>query len=150
MQHERMNLINFHEILFVLSAIILNISISIIYISTKLDYTHLLRAFGFAVITLIIPFTVTFREYLKKEAEQKIIISNMIILVYLLLELMLDYVLKIPFREIPVIHIPYIILFYASEFSTMYISFNISRKTGFIVTITFCILLCCLAFLYIG
>ena len=129
---------------------ILNISISVIYISTKLDLTALQQTFGFVVITLIIPFTVTFREYLKKEVEFKILISNMIIIAYLLLELVLDYVLKIPFRDIPAIHIPYISLFYAAEFSIIQISFQTSRKTGYIVTITFFLLIGCLMYLYLG
>ena len=149
MQNE-MSPSEYHDIIFILSAVILNISISVIYISTKLDLTALQQTFGFVVISLIIPFTVTFREYLKKEAGLKISISNMIIIAYLLLELVLDYVLKIPFRDILGIHIPYIILFYAAEFSIIHISFHTSRKTGYIVSITFCLLIGCLIYLYLG
>lgn len=44
------------------------------------------------------------------------------------LEVLLDYILKIPFREILAIHIPYIIVFYAAAFSMIGVSFNINRK----------------------
>ena len=87
---------------------------------------------------------------MKKEAEKKIIISNMVVLLYLVLELSLDYILKIPFREILMLHIPYIIVFYAAEFSMMSVSFKVNRKAGFVVAITFCILIGCLAYLYLG
>ena len=87
---------------------------------------------------------------MKKGAEKKIIISNMVVLLYLVLELLLDYVLKIPFREILAIHIPYIIIFYAAEFSMMSVSFNVNRKAGFAVAIIFCVLIGCLAYLYLG
>jgi len=87
---------------------------------------------------------------MKKGAEKKIIISNIVVLLYLVLEMLLDYVLKIPFREILALHVPYIIIFYAAEFSMMSVSFNVNRKAGFAVAITFCVLIGCLAYLYLG
>lgn len=138
------------DIIFVFSAVIFNILVGVVYVSTKLNFMALLQISGFIIISLIVPFTIVLRGYIKKEAEKEIIISNMVVLLYLVLELVLDYVLKIPFREILVIHVPYIIIFYAAEFSMMSISFNINRKAGFVVAITFCILLGCLVYLYLG
>ncbi len=138
------------DIIFVFSAVIFNILVAVVYVSTKLNFMALLQISGFIIISLIVPFTIVLRGYIKKEAEKEIIISNMVVLLYLVLELVLDYVLKIPFREILVIHVPYIIIFYAAEFSMMSISFNINRKAGFVVAITFCILLGCLVYLYLG
>lgn len=138
------------NIIFVFSAVIFNILVSVVYISAKLDLTALLQISGFMFVSLIVPFTITLRGYMKNEVEKKIIISNMVVLLYLVLELLLDYILKIPFREILAIHVPYIIVFYAAEFSMMSVSFNINRKAGFVVAITFCILIGCLAYLYLG
>jgi len=138
------------NIIFVISAVTFNILVSVVYISTKLDLTALLQISGFIFVSLIVPFTITLRGYMKNEVEKKIIISNMVILLYLVLELLLDYILKIPFREILAIHVPYIIVFYVAEFSMMSVSFNINRKAGFVVAITFCILIGCLAYLYLG
>lgn len=145
-----MTLYRSQDILFVFSAVIFNILVSAVYISTKLDLTALLQISGFIIISLIVPFTVTLMGYMKNEAGKKIIISNMVVLLYLVLELLLDYILKIPFREIVTLHVPYIIIFYAAEFSMMSVSFHINRKAGFVMATTFCLLIGCLVYLYLG
>lgn len=150
MNNEQMALYESQDITFVFSAVIFNILVSVVYIATKFDLMALLQISGFIIVSLIVPFTFTLRGYMKKEAEKKIIISNMVVLLYLVLELSLDYILKIPFREILMLHIPYIIVFYAAEFSMMSVSFKVNRKAGFAVAVTFCILIGCLAYLYLG
>jgi hypothetical protein len=105
---------------------------------------------GAIVLSLIFPFTFTLLGYLRENAEKKIIISHLVILFYLFLELLLDYIFIIPFREILVIHVPYIIVFYAADFSMIGVSFNRNRKMGFVVTLTFWILIGCLIYLYLG
>jgi len=150
LNNEQMTLYRSQDIIFVFSAVIFNIFVSAVYISTKLDLTALLQISGFIVISLIVPFTVTLRGYMKKDAGKKIIISNMVVLLYLVLELLLDYILKIPFREIVALHVPYIIIFYAAEFSMMSVSFHINRKAGFAMVATFCLLIGCLVYLYLG
>ncbi len=105
---------------------------------------------GSIVIALIVPFTITLYGYFKKEAKKMIIISNVIILFYLFLELLLDYILMIPFRDILAIHIPYIMVFYAAEFNIIGVSFNINRKMGFVVLLTFFILIACLVYLFVA
>ena len=132
--------------IFIFSAIIFNISVSVLYIATKLDNIQLLQASGAIVLSLIIPFTITLLGYIKEKAKKSIKISHLIILFYLFLELLLDYILKIPFREILEIHIPYIIVFYAAMFSMISVSFDKNRKMGFVVTITFLILIGCLVY----
>jgi hypothetical protein len=110
----------------------------------------LLQASGSIVIVLIVPFSITLYGYLKKDAERRIIIPHIAILFYLFLELLLDYILNIPFRDILAIHIPYIIVFYAAEFSMIGVSFERNRKMGFVVLLTFLILISCLVYLYMG
>jgi len=83
---------------------------------------------------------------MKEKAEKKIIISILAILLYLFLELLLDYILKIPFREILAIHVPYILVFYAAAFSMIGVTFEKNKKMGFVVLITFFILLGCLSY----
>ena len=132
--------------IFIFSAIIFNISVSILYIATKLDNMLLLQVSGAVVLSLIVPFTITMIGYIKEKERNKTIISHVVILFYLFLELALDYILKIPFREIIAIHIPYIIVFYAAMFSMIGVSFDKNRKMGFVVTITFLILIGCLLY----
>jgi hypothetical protein len=128
------------DITFITSAIIFNIGVSGVYLSSKFDNGVLLS----------IPFTISMIGYLKKKAEKKIVISLVIILLYLVLEIVLDYILKIPFRDILALHISYIIVFYAAAFSMIGVSFNINKKMGFIVLTTFWILIGCLIYMYLG
>ena len=138
------------DIVFVCSAIVFNISVSVLYIATKLDNVLLLRVCSVTVLSLIFPFAFTLLGYIKEKAEKRIIIPHLVILFYLFLELLLDYILVIPFREILAIHVPYIIVFYAADFSMIGVSFNRNRKMGFVVTLTFWILMGCLVYMYLG
>ena len=146
-------LTNFHklnDILFIASVIIFNIVVSGVYLSSKFDNGILLGTFGTIVVLLTIPFTVSLVGYLKDKTEIERIISLVIILLYLILEIVLDYIVKIPFRDILALHIPYIIIFYAAAFSMIGVSFNINRKMGFVVLTTFWILIGCLIYMYLG
>jgi len=144
------NMINLMDFIFICSAIIFNISVSLVYLATKFDNMLLLQVSGSFVIILIIPFSVTLYGYIKKDVNRRIIIQHIPILFYLFLELLLDYILMIPFRDILAIHIPYIIVFYVAEFSMIGVSFERNRKMGFVVLLTFLILIGCLIYLYIG
>jgi hypothetical protein len=121
-----------------------------VYLATKFDNMLILQVSGSFVIVLIIPFGITLYVYIKKDAKRKIIIPHIAILFYLFLELLLDYILMIPFRDILAIHIPYIIVFYIAEFSIISVSFERKRKMGFLVLLTFFILIGCLIYLYFG
>jgi hypothetical protein len=138
------------DIIFFCSVIIFNISVSVVYLATKFESTVLLQVAGAVIISLIIPFTATLLGYMKEKIEKKIIISHVIILFYLFLELLLDYILVIPFREIPAIHVLYIMVFYVAEFSMIAVTFDRNRKMGFVVMITFLVLIGCLIYLYAG
>jgi hypothetical protein len=144
------NTIRLMDYIFICSAIIFNISVSLVYLATKFDNLLLLQVSGLFVILLIIPFSITLYGYIKKDVKRKIIIPHIAILFYLFLELLLDYILMIPFRDILAIHIPYIIVFYAAEFSMIGVSFERNRKIGYVVLVTFFILLGCLIYLYLG
>ena len=140
------HLYKFNNLLFVISSIIFNLAVSGVYISSKIDAAKIdssvpLKIFGGIVVLLIIPFIITFVGYIQIKAKKKIIISHIFILFYLFLELMLDYILIIPFREILAIHIPYILIFYAAAFSMMGVSRTINKKMGLVVIATFLILI---------
>ncbi len=138
------------NIIFVGSVITFNLAVSGVYIASKLDNQSLLNVFGAIVVFLIIPFTLSLIRYIKAKAKKKIIISHVIILFYLLLEVLLDYILKIPFRKILVIHVPYIIVFYAAAFSMIGVSRTISKKAIMLVLSTFFILIGSLIYYLFG
>jgi len=99
------------DTIFICSSIISNISVSALYIAAKLGNMVLVQVCGAIVISLIVPFTITLLGYVREKARKRTIISHVFILFYLSLELLLDYILKIPFREMLAIHVPYIIVF---------------------------------------
>jgi hypothetical protein len=134
------------DAIFICSSVIFNVSVSALYIATKFGDMLLVQVCGGIVTSLIVPFTITLLGYVREKAEKRTIISHVFILFYLFLELFLDYVLRIPFREILAIHVPYIIVFYAALFSMIATSFEKSKKMGFVVTATFLILIGCLIF----
>lgn len=141
-----MNMNKLMDNIFIFSVITFNITVSVLYIATKLGNTVLLQVTGAIVISLIIPFTFTLIGYIKEKAKKRTIISHIIILSYLFLELTLDYILRIPFREILAIHVSYIIVFYAALFSMISVSFDKNRKIAYVVIITFLILIGCLIY----
>jgi hypothetical protein len=134
------------DVIFICSSVIFNISVSALYIATKLGDMLLVQVCGGIVISLIVPFTITLLGYMRKKAEKRTIISHVFILFYLFLELFLDYILRIPFREMLAIHVPYIIIFYAALFSMIAVSFEKNKKMGSLVIATFLILIGCLTY----
>jgi len=134
------------DAIFICSSVVFNISVSALYLATKFGNMQLVQVCGGIVISLIIPFTITLLGYTREKTEKKTIISHVLILFYLLLELLLDYIRRVPFREILAIHIPYIIVFYAALFSMIAVSFEKNKKMGFAVIATFLILIGCLTY----
>jgi hypothetical protein len=134
------------DLVFICSSVILNVSVSSVYVVTKLGDSALTQVFGGIAVSMIIPFTLTLIGYLMAKESKKTIISNGIVLFYLILELLLDYVLQIPFREILAIHVPYIVIFYAALFSMMAVSFEKNKRMGYVVIASFWILIGCLIY----
>jgi hypothetical protein len=141
-----MNMNKLIDSIFIYSSLVFNISVSALYTAIKLANMMLVQVFGGIVISLIVPFTITLLGYFREKAKKRTIISNGVIIIYLFLELLLDYVLKIPFREILAIHVPYIIVFYASLFSMLAVTFEKDKKMGYILVGTFLILMACLVY----
>lgn len=133
-------------VIFICSSLIFNISVSTLYIAIKIGNMTLLQVCGAIVISLIAPFTITLLRYIRAKAKRTTLISHVFILFYLYLELSLDYILKIPFREILAIHVPYIIIFYSALFSMIGVSLGENKKMASVVIVTFLILMGCLIY----
>jgi hypothetical protein len=134
------------DVIFICSSVIFNISVSALYIATKLGNMILMQVCGGVVISLVVPFTITLLGYIRAKARRTTLVSHVFILFYLYMELLLDYILKIPFREILAIHVPYIIVFYSALFSMMAVSFEKNKRMGSVVIATFLILIGCLIY----
>jgi hypothetical protein len=134
------------DFVFICASVILNVSVSLVYVVTKLGDLTLTQIFGGVAVSMIVPFAVTLIGFLRAKESKKTVISNGIILFYLILELLLDYILQVPFREILAIHVPYIIVFYAALFSMMAVSYEKNKRMGYVVIATFWILIGCLVY----
>jgi hypothetical protein len=138
------------DLMFVVTAVMFNLLIIGVYIAQKHERHRLVRLFGSIVICLAIPLAVVFISYLISGRALWIMIYLGFILLYIFVELLLDFILKIEFREKLILHIPYIILFYVASFGFIGISFSIDRTWGYIVSITFWAVLGSLIYLYWG
>ena len=138
------------DLAFVGVSVLFFILVSGIFLATKFGNVVLRWGLGILVMGLIVPYVLVLIGYVWERREKVLFISLGLILGYLLLELLWDYILRIPFREILVLHIVYIIVFYVASFNMIGVSFRINRTLGFVVTILFWISLGCLIYLYLG
>ena len=134
--------------LFIISAIAFNLFIAAIFITQKLGREKIVKTLGILWLWLLIPLALAFVSYLREGRKTWIFISFGFIFMYMLVELLLDYVFKIDFRSKPVIHVPYIILEYIALFGLIGIAFEIGYAWGVVVTVCFWILMGSLIFLY--
>jgi hypothetical protein len=139
-----------YDWVFVLCALAFNLLIAGIFVVQKHGRQDLTRALGIAWLGLGLPLLVVFVRYLIAGRELWVTVYFALILIYMLVELLLDYVFKMDFRSRKIIHIPYIILEYVALFGLMGISFAINRTWGWIVSISFWILISGLIYLYWG
>jgi hypothetical protein len=139
-----------YDLVFVLCAVAFNLLIAGIFVAQKKERHQLTRTFGITWLALGVPLAIVFIHYLIVGRELWIMIYFGFILLYMLVELLLDYIFKIEFREKKITHIPYIILEYIALFGLIGIAFAIDRTWGFVVSISFWILLACLIYLYWG
>jgi hypothetical protein len=135
---------------FVLCAVVFNLIIAGIFVAQKHGRQDLTRRLGITWLALAVPLSVVFVRYLVAGRATWIVVYFAAILVYMLVELLLDYVFKVDFRARKITHIPYIVLEYVALFGLIGIAFDIDRAWGFVVSISFWILLACLIYLYWG
>ncbi len=135
---------------FIASGIIFFLSIIVILIYMKKDRLEIVKKIGVVMLSLMIPLSLVFINYLLIGQELWIIIYMILILAYLVVELLLDIIFKIDFRTKWSRLIPYIVLEYAACFGFIGISFDIDANLGWLMTILFWAMLVSLIYLYSG
>lgn len=138
------------DVAFVIAAVAFNWLIAGILIATKRGQTELRSTLGIVFVLLGVPFGIVFVHRLFEGSDLGLLLALGSVLVYILVELLLDYVLKIDFRRNAVTHIPYIALEYTAMFSLIGISFLIDSVWGWIVSLSFWTVLGSLLFLFLG
>ena len=139
-----------YDLVFVLSAIAFNLLIAALFIAQKKERPKVVRTLGILWLSLAIPLAVVFVHYLIAGRDLWIMIYFGFVFLFMFVELLLDHILKIEFRQKKITHIPYIILEYIALFGLIGISFAIDRTWGFLVSICFWMLLASLIYLYRG
>jgi hypothetical protein len=138
------------DLVFVLCAVAFNWLIIGVFIATKKVHPKLRAIFGATFVSLGIPFTTVFIHYLVEGRDLLTMVRFGFVLLYIAVELLLDYILKFDFRQKPISHVPYILLEYIALFSLIGISFSIDRTWGWIISISFWAVLGSLIYLYWG
>ena len=140
--------VNAYDLVFVLTAIAFNLLIAGVFIAQKKERPKLVRTFGALMLSLAIPLAIVFINYLIVGRDLWIMVYFGFIFLYIIVELLLDFILKIEFRQKPLLHIPYIILEYIALLGFIGISFAIDPTWGYLVSISFWVLLASLIYLY--
>jgi hypothetical protein len=140
--------VNTYDLVFVFTAIAFNLLIVGIFVASKNGWAKPARVFGSLWFLLTIPFAVVFVRYLIEGKKSGIMIYFGLVFLYILVEFLLDKVLKFDFRQKWSTHAPYIVLEYIALYSLIHIAFGIDRTWGYLVSISFWILLASLIYLY--
>jgi len=142
-------LLDAFDLVFVVCAVLFNLLIAAIFIAQKNGQARLVRNLGIAWLLLFLPLAVVFFRYVMSgERDSGIIVSFAFVLIYMLVEFLLDYVYKFDFRSKNITHIPYILLEYIALFGVIVIAFDIGRAWGWIVSICFWLLMGSLVYAY--
>jgi hypothetical protein len=139
-----------YDLIFVITAVAFNLLISGVYIAQKQERGRLVRILGAIMISLAFPLVIVFIDYFIEGRAVWIMVYMGFIFAYMFVELLLDFILKMEFRTKPLIHVPYIVLFYIACFGFIGISFSIDAVWGYVVSVSFWILLACLIYLFWG
>ncbi|MBY8999606.1 MAG: hypothetical protein KGD64_01705 [Candidatus Heimdallarchaeota archaeon] len=142
--------VNAFDILFVITAILANLCVSAIYVSDRHNSMNFIRKFGITFLSLGLPMIAVLIGYTITGYDWWIYVLLSYTIVFFIVQLLLDYILKIQFRENTVQHVVYIIFFYIFQAGMIIIAFNINDTCGYAVSISFWILLAALIYLLIG
>jgi uncharacterized membrane protein YfcA len=129
------------DLTLVIAAVIFHLSIVGVYITQKNGRDKLVKAFGAVTLLLGAPLAVIFGHYIISGEPEWKLNSFGFIFLYLLTELLLDFVFKIDFRKKLVPHTLYIILFYVAIIGFIRMSFAVNTYWGYAVSVAFWILL---------
>ena len=138
------------DALFIGTALLLNILVVGVYLTSKADRLDLTKRIGDFILFLAIPFGVVLVAYIATGRPLRYQLSLGLILIYLAIELLLDRILNIDFRNMLIPHVLYIVLFYCVQFALITTAFYINRVAGWAVSVSFWILLAALVYSLAG
>ncbi len=132
------------------AAVLFNLLIAGIFIADKNQNLGWIRRFGIAWLFLVFPLAIVFVHYLLAGRELWVMFCFPGIFLYMAVEFLLDYILKSKFRDKLALHVPYILLEYVALFALIRVAFSVNTTWGYIVSVSFWILMASLVYLYAG
>lgn len=138
------------DIIFGISAVAFNLLIAGVFIASRHEKMRLVRQIGIGLIALGIPFVVVLYHTLTAGYNQYVSFALAVVLVYILVELLLDFILMYDFRSRFITHFPYVLLEYGAFAGLIYTSFTISDCWGWAVSVTFWVAMAALIYYFIG
>ena len=135
------------DLIVFLCANLFNLFITGIMLSRPFGLVKLEIILGIINILLIIPLSLAVVLNILGAREWWTYVLPLILIMFLIVELLLDYVLQIPFRETRLLW-PYLALFYLSAWMMIGYSFLVSKSYGFITLVTYFICLAATAYSY--
>jgi hypothetical protein len=124
-----------------------NLFIFFIMLSRPFGLERLERVVGILNLLLVIPLTIAVILNFTAGRDWWTYVLPLVMIVFLIVELLLDYVLQIPFRETRMLW-PYLALFYMSAWMMIGYTFLVSKPYGFITLVTYFISLAATAYSY--
>jgi CubicO group peptidase (beta-lactamase class C family) len=137
-----------YDLVFVLTAVAFNLLLTAVFVSQRNGWSKTARVIGILWFLLSVPFAIVFVRYLGNGMGLETMVPFTFVLLYILVEFLLDIVFRVEFRRKWTTHIPYIVLEYIALFSLIWIAFSIDRAWGYLVSITFWILQAGMIYLY--
>lgn len=139
-----------YNLIFGISAVAFNLLVAGVFIATRHEKMETVRKLGMVMIALGIPFTAVLIHMLRIDSNANVSIALAVVLIYLLAELLLDFIFKYDFRSRFVTHFPYILLEYGAFIGLIYTAFDISAGWGWAVSITFWVAMVALIYYFAG
>ena len=131
----------------IMIANLFNLSMIAIMLSRPKGWARFEHYLGLLSIFLMIPLGLCVIYYGINEAQWWIIVLPGLLIIFLLVELILDYILKLEFRQTRWLG-SYLLLFYAAQWGMIGFGFLVGQIAGFITLLTYFLSLAATAFSY--
>lgn len=138
------------DLVFVATAVTFNLLMAALLVAAKRGHFKVVRALGTTWLALAVPLGVVLVHYLLTGTDAKTLLCFAGVFLYMAVESLLDYVLKIDFRTRWVTHAPYILLEYVALLCLIAIAFSIGQAWGYAVAICFWVVMASVVYTYAG
>lgn len=131
----------------VVIANLINLVLSVLFLNRAHGRPEWEQALGYGTIVMILPLTTIAIMNLASRRAWAFWLLPLIMVVYLVLEFLLDYVLKLNFRQTALLG-PYLLTFYLGQFALIGYSFLVGKPHGFVTLVTYFLCLGATAYSY--